>query len=204
MARRAFLDVFVDVLSSAMTAATTSMVLDDETGLAAQDVCIIEEGTSREEVVFVTAVVTATNTATVVRGMLSSTAVVHSKGSLVKRAGYKTSLSFPIPAIGTTYTMCIVPPKGILVRASGCLNAAITGANETITLYNKTQAITGGVITIAYDGSALGDIDYCTPTAYNEFNGTTDYLKCINSGASTGTQVYQVTCEFLCLEHDAA
>ena len=200
MARRGFLDVTVDTLASAVTAAATSITLDDITGFAAHTLAIIEEGTSRAEIVFITAVTTATNTLTVVRGMLDTTAVVHSKGSRIKECGYKSWLSFPIPDIATVYTMCIVPPRGVLVSARTVLAQAIATADAVITLYKAAQAITGGVITIAYSGSATGDIDWCYPTLYNEFNGTTEYLKVINAGACTGSHVQQITLEFICIE----
>jgi len=202
MARRGFLQVFIDTLSSAMTAATTSMVVDDITDLSAQDVCIIEEGSTREEIVFVTAVVTATNTATVVRARLGTTAVVHSKGSLVKLVGFKTVVPVHITDVSTAETVCVLPPKGILVKASTVLGEAIATADAVITLYNKTQAITGGAITIGYSGSALGDIDTCTPTVYNEFDGSDDYLKVINGGASVNTAAITVLCELVCVEQD--
>jgi len=203
MARRGFLSIFTDTLSSAMTAADTSMVLDDETGLSAQDVCIIEEGTSRAEVVFVTAVVTATNTATVVRGRLGTTAVVHSKGSLVKLVGYKIVMPIHLATLVAAQVKAVLPPKGILVKASTVLGAAIATQNAVITLSNKTQAITGGAITIAYSGSALGDIDTCTPTAYNEFDGDDDYLKAVVSGSdAANTDPITVLCEFVCVEAD--
>jgi len=202
MARRGFLGIFIDTLSSAMTAADTSMVVDDITDLDAQDVCVIEEGTSRAEIVLATAVDTDTDTATVVRGRLGTTAVVHSKGSLVKLAGYKIVVPVHITDVSTAETVCVLPPRGILVKASTVLRGAIATADAVIDLYNKAQAITGGVITIAYSGSALGDIDSCTPTAYNNFNGTTDYLKVFNAGASANAAALTVLCEFICVEQD--
>lgn len=202
MARRGFLDVFIDTLASAMTAATTSMVLDDITDLDAQDVCVIEEGSSREEIVLVTAVDTDTDTATVVRGRLGTTAVVHSKGSLVKLAGYKIVVPVQIADVSTAEIIAVLPPKGILVKASTVLGEAIATADAVITLYNKTQAITGGAITIGYSGSALGDIDTCTPTAYNEFDGDDDYLKVVNTGASTNAAAITLLCEMICVEQD--
>ena len=149
MARRGFLGIFIDTLSSAITAATTSMVVDDITDLSAQDICVIEEGTTKEEITFVTAVDTDTDTATVVRGRLGTTAVVHSKGSLVKLAGYKIVVPVHITDVSTAETLAVLPPKGLLVKAWTVLGAAIATADAVITLYNKTQAITGGAITIA-------------------------------------------------------
>lgn len=86
------------------------------------------------------------------------------------------------------------------MKASTVLSGTIATADAVITLYNKTQAITGGVITIGYSGSALGDIDTCSPTLYNEFDGVDDYLKIINGGASTNTFGQDVICEFICVE----
>jgi len=203
MARRGFLSIFTDTLASAMTAATTSMVLDDITDLDAQDVVVIEEGTTRAEIVLVTAVDTDTDTATVVRGRLGTTAVVHSKGSLVKLAGYKIVVPLQLNSLAAATVKAILPPKGLLVKASTVLGAAIATQNAVITLSNKTQAITGGAITIAYSGSALGDIDTCTPTAYNEFDGDDDYLKAVVSGSdAANTDPITILCEFICLEQD--
>jgi len=46
----------------------------------------------------------------------------------------------------------------------------------------------------------LGDIDTCTPTLYNEFNGSTDYLKIIAGGESANTEPVNITLEFICVE----
>jgi len=187
-------------VATALAKAGTSLVLGDVTGLAAQDVLIIDEGLTSAEVVFVTAVTTLTKTATIVRGMAGTTDVAHSKGAVVKKVGWRQTCTIPIADISTAETVCIVPPKGILVRATGVLGGTVATANGVITLSKGTQAITGGVITVSYSGSALGDIDECTPTLYNEFNGTTDYLKAVNGGACTNAFAYPVTCEFICVE----
>jgi len=200
LAKRAFLDVYQSRVATALAKAGTSLVLDSVTGLAAQDVLMIDEGNTKAEVVFVTAVTTITKTATVVRAMAGTTDVAHAKGAIVKKVGWKNTITINIADVSTAETVAVVPPKGILTKASTVLGGTIATADAVITLSKGTQAITGGVITIAYSGSALGDIDECTPTLYNEFNGTTDYLKAVNGGASTNAFAVNLVCEFICVE----
>lgn len=200
MAKRAFLDVYQSRVATALAKAGTSLVLDSVTGLAAQDVLIIDEGNTHAEVVFVTAVTTLTETATIVRAMAGTTDVAHAKGAIVKKVGWREIVPIQITDISTAQTPYVLPPKGILVKASTVLGGTIATADAVITLSKGTQAITSGVITIAYSGSAAGDIDSCSPTLYNEFNGTTDYLKAANGGASTNTFTQTVLCEFICVE----
>ena len=200
MAKRAFLDVYQSRVATALAKAGVSLVLENVTGLAAQDVLIIDEGNTKAEVVFVTAVTTTTKTATIVRGMAGTTDVAHAKGAIVKKVGWKNTIAVNIPDVSTALTIAFVPPKGILTKASTVLGGAITVADAVITLSKGTQAITGGVITIATASSALGDIDECVPTLYNEFNGTTDYLKAVGNGGSTDVATAGLLLEFICLE----
>jgi hypothetical protein len=200
LARRAFLDVYQSRVATALALSGTTLYLDSVDGLAAQDVVIIDDGLTKAEVVFVTAVDTTAKTATVVRGMAGTTDVAHAKGAIVKKVGWREIITLYIPDVSTGETLAILPPKGILVKASTVLGGTIATADAVITLYNKTQAITGGVITIAYSGSALGDIDTCIPTLYNEFDGVDDYLKVVNGGASTNTEPLNIILEFICVE----
>lgn len=204
MANRAYLDVYQSRVAAALAAAGTSLVLDSVTGLAAQDVLIIDEGNTKSEVVFVTAVTTLTKTATVVRAMASTTAVAHAKRAIVKKVGWKIAVTVPLADISTNETALSVLPKGILVRAWGVLGGAI-GTNDSIITLSKVittsaQAITNGVITVATSSSAKGDIDECLPTLYNEFNGTTEYLQVVGGGQSSNSFVYNVICEMIVLE----
>jgi hypothetical protein len=197
LARRKFLDVYQSKITTDLTATATSLVLASVTGLAAQDVLIIEEGRATAEVVFVTAVNTVTLTATIVRAMGGTTAVAHEAGSTVCKVGAEDTIMVRITDLGTAATQITAMPKCILVRVWGVLPGAITTADEVITLLKNAQAITGGTITIANSGSALGDVDECLPTLYNEFNGTTDYLSVANSGASTAAYAYYVNCKII-------
>ena len=201
MAKRAFLDVYQSRVATALAKAGTSLVLDSVSGLAAQDVLIIDEGNTHAEVVFVTAVTTTTKTATIVRAMAGTTDVAHAKGAIVKKVGWREIVPIPLDSMIATTVKAVLPPKGILVKASTVLSAAIVSANAVITLSKGTQAITGGVITIAYADSALGDIDSCSPTLYNEFDGAADYLKAVVSGSNAAnTAEITVLCEFICVE----
>lgn len=200
MAKRAFLDVYQSRVATALAKAGTTLYLDSVTGLAAQDVLIIDEGLTTAEVVFATAVDTTAKTATIVRAMAGTTDVAHAKGAIVKKVGWREVVTLYLADISTAETLALLPPKGILVKASTVLGGAIATADATLTLYNKTQAITGGVITIGYSGSALGDIDTCVPTLYNEFDGVDDYLKVVAGGESTNTEPLNIILEFICVE----
>jgi len=204
LAKRAFLDVYQSRVATALAKAGTSLVLDSVTGLAAQDVLMIDEGNTHAEVVFVTAVTTLTKTATIVRGMAGTTDRAHAKGAIVKKVGWKVIVTVPLADISTGETALSAMPKGILVRAWGVLGGAIATADSIITLSKviatSAQAITNGVITVATASSAKGDIDECLPTLYNEFNGTTEYLQAVGGGQSTNTFKYNIICEVIVLE----
>lgn len=200
MAKRAFLDVYQSRVATALAKAGTSLVLDSVSGLAAQDVLIIDEGNTHAEVVFVTAVTTATKTATIVRAMASTTDRAHAKGALVKKVGWKNTITLFLTDVSTAETLYLLPPKGILTKISTVLGGAIATADAVLTASKGAQAITGGEITIAYSSSAAGDIDSCSPTLYNEFNGTTDYLKIATNGASTNTEPLNIILEFISVE----
>lgn len=90
-----------------------------------------------------------------------------------------------ISAVETLYLML---PKCKVTRIWAVLSGAIITANPTITASKNAQAITNGVITIPYSGSAAGDIAFCQPTVYNEFNGINEYLKLVG-GAQSGNVV---------------
>ncbi|MBA7644148.1 hypothetical protein ES703_51885 [subsurface metagenome] len=200
MAKRAFLDVYQSRVATALAIGGTSLVLDSVTGLAAQDVLIIDEGNTKAEVVFVTAVTITTKTATIVKGMAGTTDVAHAKGAIVKKVGWREIVPIQLATLATGETKAVLPPKGILVKASTVLEAAIAAGDAVITLSKGSQEITGGAITIDQATGDLGTIDECLPTLYNEFNGTTDYLKAVTSGSCTSVVDQVVLCEFICVE----
>ena len=64
----------------------------------------------------------------------------------------------------------VIPFDCEIVKIYSVIQAAIATADETLTFYNNAgTALTSGAITIAYSGSAEGDVDSCTPTNNNQF-----------------------------------
>ncbi len=182
--------------------AATTIYLTDGDGfedLQIPFLVIVDPGTDIAEIMLVTAMDDAERKLTVERDMLGTPDVAHSAGALVYEYTKKTYITVPIVDVSTAATWAFVPPKSVVTKISTVLSATIATADAVITCSNKAQAITNGAITIAYDGSALGDIDAVYPTAYSEFNGTTDYLKIVNGGASTNTAPVAVTFELAVL-----
>ncbi len=66
------------------------------------------------------------------------------------------------------------------------IDGAIGTADTVLTFKVNTTAMTNGTLTIAYSGSAAGDMDSCTPTALNVFTAT-DYLRVTSDVAGSGT-----------------
>lgn len=82
------------------------------------------------------------------------------------------------------------PDKGKIVGVYTALNGAIATADAVLTV--KTAQGTAGTITIAYSGSAAGDVDSLVPTSNNEVNeGETIEIE--TNGASTNTVPVEVT-----------
>lgn len=108
----------------------------------------------------------------------------------------KGALVIRIADISTAETLYLMLPKCTVTKIWSVLSAVIATANATITAYRIGAALTNGVITIAYSGSAAGDIDSCTPTANNVFDGSTHYLKLVGGGESTNAVPVLVTIEF--------
>jgi len=154
------------------------------------------------EIVLVTAVNTTIepNTITIVRGCLGTEAKAHPVWATLYQYGEVHHLLTKIADVGTAETLYLPLPKCIVVKAMTCLGGAITGADSKITLYKNGDAMTNGEITIAYDGSAAGDIDTCSPTEKNEFDGIADYLKIVNGGESTGAQTCQLIISYVPLD----
>lgn len=95
----------------------------------------------------------------------------------------------------TAGTRYVVPGfRGKIVKAWSTISAAITTADEDLTLKINGTAVTGGVITIATAGSAAGDVDSCTPTANNVFTKG-DAIEIENDGASATDVEVVVTLE---------
>ena len=60
-----------------------------------------------------------------------------------------------------------VPDDGKIIEIISVLGGAITTANSAVTTSINGTAVTGGGFTVAFSGSAAGDIDIAEPTALN-------------------------------------
>ena len=89
-------------------------------------------------------------------------------------------------------TFVPVPDGGKVIKIITALQGAIGTANGGISFEIGGTAITGGGITVAYSGSAAGDVDTAEPTAANEVaeDGT---IEMITDGASANTVKLNVT-----------
>lgn len=198
MSRLALKDRAQDRIGTAIAKAATSLVLADvtefgSTKLTPPFLVMVDSGMASEEIMLVTAVNEQTKTLTVQRGMLGTTDVAHSVGVLVVVTGTPVVITTRIADISTAETLLLLLPKCVILEVSTVLTAEIATADATLTLSKIAQAITGGVITIAYDGSAAGDIDTIRPTVYTDFDGSADYLKIVGGGESTNTAPVLIT-----------
>mgnify|MGYP003118126180 CR=1 FL=1 len=89
-------------------------------------------------------------------------------------------------------TFVPVPDSGKIIKIITALQGAITGGDAAITFEIGGTAVTGGGITVAYDGSAAGDIDTAEPTAANQVEEGGS-IEMITDGGSTGTKKLNVT-----------
>ena len=101
----------------------------------------------------------------------SKTAYITAVFGDVSTAG---SIYIPLNFAGTVTSIRSVL-YGTIATADVTLQAKINGTN-----------ITDGAVTIAFSGSAAGDIDSATPTAANTFTAG-QYLQVTSDGASTNT-----------------
>ena len=70
-----------------------------------------------------------------------------------------------ISTAGSTFVVC--PFAGKITKIYSTIKNAITTANAVLSFEIGGVAVTGGGITVAYSGSAAGDVDSSTPTAKN-------------------------------------
>lgn len=105
-------------------------------------------------------------------------------GSWSYQVDYITCALTDISTASSAYV--VAPFAGTITKIYSVIDAAITGANATITPSIGGVSITGGAITIAQSGSAAGDVDSCTPSAANTVNAG-QAIKIESDGASTNT-----------------
>lgn len=96
-------------------------------------------------------------------------------------------LNAQLEDVSTASSVYVVSPiAGKIIAAYGVLHGAISGANSVVALSIGGVAVTNGSFTVAYSGSAAGDVDSCAPTAANVVTAG-QAIKIDTDGGSTGT-----------------
>lgn len=98
------------------------------------------------------------------------------------KTAYVTAVFEDVSTAGDIY----IPMNfaGTVTEVRSVINGAIATADVDLTMKINGVAMTGGVLTIAFSGSAAGDIDTVSPTATNVFTAG-QYLQVTSDGAST-------------------
>lgn len=81
---------------------------------------------------------------------------------------------------------------GKVTEIRTCLGGAITGANSVVTAKVAGTAMTNGTITVAYSGSAAGDVGTCYPSSANAV-AAGSAIEIATDGASSTTQPLYIT-----------
>jgi hypothetical protein len=89
-----------------------------------------------------------------------------------------------VSTAGSVYV--VAPDGGKIIKIQSVIDGTIATDDAAITTEINGTAVTGGAITIAYDGSAAGDVDSTEPTAANSVEEG-DVIEIITDGASTNT-----------------
>lgn len=89
----------------------------------------------------------------------------------------------------------VMPLAGNVTNAWSVIDGAVDLDDSTITLKRSGVSMTNGVITIAFSGSAAGDVDSCTPTANNNMTAALPLELTVAPGTSTNTTKCTVTIE---------
>lgn len=89
--------------------------------------------------------------------------------------------------VSTASSVYLVAPfNGTITAIYSVLQGAIATADSTVTTYIAGTAVTSSALTVAYSGSAAGDIDSATPSALNTFSEG-QKITITTDGASTNT-----------------
>jgi len=106
-------------------------------------------------------------------------------------------LQFKINDISTADSEFVVSPcDGIISRVKSVLYGTIATADAAVGLEIAGTDVTGGQLTVAYSGSAAGDVDESVATAANAVSEGTA-IECDTSGASTNAIPIVVIVEIL-------
>jgi len=98
---------------------------------------------------------------------------------------YFTAVFEDIANVGDIYIP--VTFAGTITDIRSVIDGALGTSDTTLTVKINGTVMTGGVITVAFSGSAAGDVDQATtPTANNTFT-TGDYVQVTSNTAGTGT-----------------
>lgn len=89
-----------------------------------------------------------------------------------------------ITTAGDVYLPCAF--AGTVTGVNTVINGVLGTADTDLTAKVNNVAMTNGTVTIAFSGSAAGDLDSATPTAGNTVT-TSDYINITSDGAGTGT-----------------
>jgi len=102
------------------------------------------------------------------------------------------TLSAIISNVSSAETVYVpVPYSGTVVKVTSVLEGAITVADATVTVSNSAAA-SMGTLTIAFTGSAAGDVDTVAPASNNTVTDD-DYITIATDGGSTDAQRLWVT-----------
>ena len=83
----------------------------------------------------------------------------------------------------TTSHYLVSPVAGTITKIYSVIDQAIALADTNLTAKIGGVAVTNGTITIAYSGSAAGDVDSCSPTAANSVSAGTA-IEFVSDGAT--------------------
>ncbi len=109
------------------------------------------------------------------------------------QAPYKYTLNVKLADISTAGSAYVVAPiAGTIQKIYSVIDTAITVADATLTFKINDTLITSSSITVAYLGSAPGDVDSSTPSA-NNVVAAGDVIEVITDGASTETSSAMIT-----------
>lgn len=112
-------------------------------------------------------------------------------GQSLKKVYLTTSIA-DISTAGQIYV--VSPVAGTISKIYSVINGAIATANAVLTPKIAGTAITDGAITVAFSGSAAGDVDSSTPSAANVITAGAA-IEIETDGASSNTVEVVLTIE---------
>lgn len=111
-----------------------------------------------------------------------------SNGSGSTAFKYQTAiLNVRIDDVSTAKSIWVVSPiAGEIEKMYSVIDGAIATADAVMSLKIATVTVTGSTLTIAYSGSAAGDVDNCTPSALKTIAAGAN-IEIVNVGDSVNT-----------------